>query len=147
MPESNATTTQTPAEEKIEQAEKISVEIKELLEACENSDAELSDSFLDGLDHARKELEITASQERELGQHRQPLKAVEGMESVTIECAVSAQGLEECNGWKTDFELKEPAYYEDGQIHLPGFAWECPECGNPHNFKIEGIHVSNLVRN
>lgn len=78
-------------------------------------------------------------------QHTDPLEAVDGMETVEIECTVGKQDLEECDGWETEIELKEPAHYDGEHLHLPGFDWECPECGNPHNFAVEGIWVSNLV--
>jgi len=79
-------------------------------------------------------------------EYENPLKAVEGMETVTIACGVGVNDrVDECDGWESQVELDEPATFEDGKIYLPGFYWECPECGNPHEFEVEGIRVSNLV--
>jgi hypothetical protein len=34
---------------------------------------------------------------------------------------------------------------DTARIRLPCFSWECLECGQPHEFNVEGIRVSNLV--
>jgi len=75
----------------------------------------------------------------------QKLAEVDGLEVVEIECAVSIEDTDACDGWCETVELDEPARYESERIYLPGFNWECPECGNPHEFNVEGIRVSDLV--
>ena len=75
----------------------------------------------------------------------QDLAEVDGLEVVKIECAAAIEDSEACDGWCEDVELESPARYESERIYLPGFNWECPECGNPHEFNVEGIRVSNLV--
>ncbi len=75
------------------------------------------------------------------------LSEVDGATTVEIECAVGIDEPEYCDGWSETVELSEPAEYdgEVGRIFLPGFNWECPECGQPHEFELEGIRVSKLV--
>lgn len=73
------------------------------------------------------------------------LAELDGVESVEIECAVGLDAVDSCDGWCETIELEEPATYERERIYLPGFSWECPECGNPHEFEVEGIRVSDLV--
>lgn len=75
----------------------------------------------------------------------QKLADLDGLEVVEIECAVASEDSGACDGWAEDFELDSPARYESERIYLPGFGWECPECGNPHEFNVEGIRVSDLV--
>lgn len=79
--------------------------------------------------------------------YRYPLEDVEGLEEIEVECAVAIEAPECCDGWKDTVELDEPADFnrDTARITLPGFNWECPECGNPHEFDVEGIRVSNLV--
>jgi len=74
-----------------------------------------------------------------------PLEAVDSKIEVEIECAVAIDAPRVCDGWCETIELDEPADYTGQIIELPGFDWECPECGNPHEFEIEGTRVSNLV--
>ncbi|MDL0133563.1 MULTISPECIES: hypothetical protein [Halobacterium] len=66
-------------------------------------------------------------------------------ESVEVECSAHLAAPETCDGWGETVDLDEPAYVEDGRLFLPGFSWTCPECGNPHSFRIDGVEVSNLV--
>jgi hypothetical protein len=74
-----------------------------------------------------------------------PLAKVAGQTEVEIACAVAMDAPRGCDGWSETVDLDEPARYVDDRITLPGFSWECPECGNPHEFEIDGIRVSNLV--
>jgi hypothetical protein len=74
-----------------------------------------------------------------------PLEAVEGETEVEIACPIGEGPPGGCTGWSETVELDEPAEYSDGTITLPGFDWECPDCGNPHEFEVDGIRVSNLV--
>jgi len=74
-----------------------------------------------------------------------PLEAVDGETEVEIECAVGIHAPRDCDGWCETVELDEPADYTGQFLKLPGFNWECPECGNPNEFEVEGIRVSNLV--
>jgi len=79
-------------------------------------------------------------------EHVDPLEAIDGQTEVEIECGVVGDATPDCDGWSETVELDEPANYTDeGRIELPGFDWECPECGNPHEFVVEGIRVTNLV--
>ena len=87
---------------------------------------------------------MSDSEEVDGGVH-QKLAEVDGLEVVEIECAVAIEDSEVCDGWSERVELESPARYESERIYLPGFNWECPECGNPHEFNVEGIRVSNLV--
>ncbi len=73
------------------------------------------------------------------------LAKVAGQTEVEIECAVAIDAPRDCDGWSETIELDAPAIYETERIKLPGFDWKCPECGNPHEFEIDGIRVSNLV--
>ena len=81
------------------------------------------------------------------GQYRDPLADVDGLEKIDVECAVAIENPDACDGWEATIELDEPAEFntDTARISLPGFSWECPKCGNPHEFEIEGIRVSNLV--
>ena len=78
-------------------------------------------------------------------EYADPLEAVDGETELEIECAVAIDAPRACDGWCETIELDEPADYTGQIIELPGFDWECHECGNPHEFEIEGIRVSNLV--
>jgi hypothetical protein len=78
-----------------------------------------------------------------------PLEQIAGETEVEIECTTPRHEPDLCDGWCETIELDEPAYFSvDGnreRIYLPGFSWECPECGNPHDFVIEGVEVTNIV--
>ena len=82
-----------------------------------------------------------------MGEYRDPLEDVDGLEEIEVECAVAIEAPECCDGWEATVELDEPAEFDSdtGRITLRGFGWECPNCGNPHEFNVEGIRVSNLV--
>lgn len=72
------------------------------------------------------------------------LQQLEGGEEFHVECGTSAAGFDVCN-WETTIELDEPAYLEGGDLLvLPGFQWECPECSQPWEFRIDGVGVSRL---
>lgn len=73
------------------------------------------------------------------------IERIAGRTSVNVECPTELADDELCGGWSETIELDEPAYIEGEYIHLPGFEWECPECGNPHEFVVDGIWVSTLV--
>jgi len=75
------------------------------------------------------------------------LSELDGETAVEIACAVGIDEPECCDGWSETVDLSEPAAYdgEVGRIFLPGFDWECPACGQPHEFEVEGIRVSKLV--
>ncbi|MFD1601002.1 hypothetical protein ACFSBX_18875, partial [Halobellus rarus] len=84
------------------------------------------------------------------GEYRHPLEDIDGLEEIEVECAVAIETPDEpgyCDGWSATIELDEPAEFDPdtARITLPGFNWECPECGQPHEFNVEGIRVSNLV--
>lgn len=78
-------------------------------------------------------------------QYADPLAELDGETVVNIECGVARETISECDGWSKTIDLDEPVNYANGKIELPGFRWECPECGNPNEFVVEGIRVSNLV--
>ena len=72
---------------------------------------------------------------------------------ITVEwqCGVAAYDRfdpddpEYCDHERETIELDEPAVVEpDGGISLPGFPGECPVCGNPKEFEINGLGV--LIR-
>jgi hypothetical protein len=73
------------------------------------------------------------------------MERIAGSTEVEIECPTNEAERELCGGCSDTIELDEPAYIENEYIHLPGFEWECPECGNPHEFVVDGIRVSDLV--
>jgi hypothetical protein len=78
-----------------------------------------------------------------------PLDDIAGKREIEVECTTPEYEPELCDGWSETVELDKPAYLAvDGnreKIFLPGFSWECPECGNPHDFVIEGVEVTTLV--
>lgn len=105
---------------------------------------------LDVVDSSMTMDETASGTETRQNTYTNPLAELEGMKQVKIECMAGIQFTdtdEHCDGWCAEIELDEPASYdtETERIHLPGFSWECPECGQPHNFEVEGISVSNLV--
>jgi len=79
--------------------------------------------------------------------HPNPLADLHGETKIEVECGTTGDAQIECDGWSETIELDEPAVFdlENEKISLPGFGWECPECGNPHEFVVEGTRVSNLV--
>ncbi|MFD1601008.1 DUF6884 domain-containing protein [Halobellus rarus] len=84
------------------------------------------------------------------GEYRHPLEDVDGLEEIEVECAVAIETPDKpgyCGGWRDTVELDEPAEFDPdtARVTLPGFSWECAECGQPHEFEVEGIRVSNLV--
>lgn len=67
---------------------------------------------------------------------------------VEWQCAVSAYDRFEedepayCDHEPETTELDEPAAVDvHGKITLPGFPRECPVCGNPHDFVVNGLGV------
>lgn len=73
------------------------------------------------------------------------IERIAGKTAVTVECPMAEDDPEFCEEWTETIKLDEPAFVEGEYIHLPGFDWVCPECGNPHEFVVDGIRVSNLV--
>jgi len=79
--------------------------------------------------------------------HPNPLADLHGQTEIEVECGVAGDSHIACDGWSETFELAEPAEFdiESETISLPGFDWECPECGNPNEFVVEGTRVSSHV--
>lgn len=73
------------------------------------------------------------------------IEDVAGSEFVEVECTTPRGAPELCDGWGEIIELDEPAYVEDERLYLPGFSWECPDCGQPYEFRVDGVEVSKLV--
>lgn len=90
---------------------------------------------------------MSDTQDSDDGTYRSPLADIDGMAEVEMACTIGEEDTELCDGWNETVELDAPAEHDadEDRIHLPGFEWECPECGNPHDFIVEGIWVSNLV--
>lgn len=64
------------------------------------------------------------------------------------QCAVSSNDRfepdepEYCDHEPETVDLDEPATVDvHGEITLPGFPGECPVCGNPHEFEVNGLGV------
>lgn len=72
------------------------------------------------------------------------LDQLEGRTQLHVECGTSASGYDFCHYQET-VELDEPAYLADDLLVLPGFTWECPDCGQPFEFRINDVGVSRLV--
>lgn len=75
-----------------------------------------------------------------------------GEQTVTWQCGVAANpefdedDPEFCDHEPEEIELDEPAYRDDrGTIYVPGRPQTCPECGNPHEFKFNGVSVVFVV--
>lgn len=65
-----------------------------------------------------------------------------GETHIAVACLVSETEPEFCDGWCASYDLEAPAYTDGyGQIHLPGVSLECGECGQIHDFKINGVGV------
>jgi len=79
--------------------------------------------------------------------HENPLAELQGETEVEVECGVAGDSHIACDGWSEIVELVEPAEFdlENETISLPGFDWECPVCGNPSEFVVEGTRVSTHV--
>lgn len=73
------------------------------------------------------------------------LDDVAGDDEVTVECMTHIQVPDACDGWGETITLDDPAYVEDDRLFLPGFSWECPDCGQPYSFRVNGVEVSKLV--
>jgi len=73
------------------------------------------------------------------------LEELAGRNTFEIECATSANPELDICDWQTTLKTDEPAYITDGRLCLPGFEWECPECGQPWEFFVDGVGVSRLV--
>lgn len=69
-----------------------------------------------------------------------------GETKVTFQCDLATTDdladSEGCDHEPMEVELDEPAFIgDDGRIHLPGRPENCPECGNPHGFLVNGLWV------
>lgn len=74
-----------------------------------------------------------------------PLAKIAGQTEVEITCAIALDAPRACDGWTGTVELDDPARYVNSGLKLPGFDWECPECGNPSEFEVDGTRVSKHV--
>jgi len=74
-----------------------------------------------------------------------PLAKIAGQTEVEVTCAMALDSPRACDGWAGTVELDEPARCVNGRLRLPGFDWECPECGNPSEFEVDGTRVSSHV--
>ncbi len=72
-----------------------------------------------------------------------PLAEIAGETEVEVTCAIALDTPRACDGWTGTVELDAPARCVNGRIKLPGFDWECPECGNPSEFEVDGTRVSS----
>ncbi|MFC7140040.1 hypothetical protein ACFQMA_09360 [Halosimplex aquaticum] len=77
-----------------------------------------------------------------------PLEQLEGETEVRFQCGIAAGDHfepgdpEYCPHEPETIVLNEPAFIDErGKIHLPGRPGECPECGNPHEFRFNGVGV------
>lgn len=60
----------------------------------------------------------------------------------SVRCPMNEIEPEICDGWVESVDLDDPAYIDHrGRIHLPGYVPECDECGNPHDFVVNGVRV------
>lgn len=73
---------------------------------------------------------------------------ISGKKTVEWQCAVAANDRfdpddpEYCDHEPETAELDEPARVSpDGEISVPGIPGECPECGNPKEFEVNGLGV------
>lgn len=76
------------------------------------------------------------------------LEDLEGRTTLTWQCGVAASDQfdpdepEHCDHKPEEITLDEPAYLDErGRIHLPGRPVECPECGNPVDFRYDETRV------
>lgn len=71
---------------------------------------------------------------------------LDGEAEIHVECTTPRAEPDLCDGWDETIELDEPAFIdEDERVHFPGFDWQCPDCGNPYEFVINGVEVSQHV--
>ncbi len=73
----------------------------------------------------------------------EPLAQIAGETEVEVTCAIALDTPRACDGWTGTVELDAPARCVNGRIKLPGFDWQCPECGNPSEFEVDGTRVSS----
>jgi len=74
-----------------------------------------------------------------------PLAQIAGETEVEVTCSIAQDAPDACDGWTGTVELDGPARCVNGRLKLPGFDWECPECGNPSEFEVDGTRVSAHV--
>ncbi|MFW5905288.1 MAG: hypothetical protein ACOCUO_00395 [archaeon] len=70
-----------------------------------------------------------------------------GESEVEIRCIASSMDLdgpEACSHEIETVELDEPARKEGDRIVLPGIPLDCPECGNPGGFIVNGLAVLGI---
>ncbi|WP_226043527.1 hypothetical protein [Natrinema sp. DC36] len=73
-----------------------------------------------------------------------PEAQIIGETEVNVKCSISEIDGDICSGWSETVELEAPAHYgENGEkVILPGYWPECEECGNPHDFEIDGVRLT-----
>lgn len=64
-----------------------------------------------------------------------------GRETATIKCLTPRSEPKMCDGWSEEIELDAPVRVEGDRIILPGYEPECPNCGNPSAFKVNGVEL------
>ena len=64
-----------------------------------------------------------------------------GETTVEVECLTERVEPEICDGWSAEVQLNDPAYFEGDRLYLPGFACECPQCGDSC-FEVDGQEVT-----
>lgn len=66
-----------------------------------------------------------------------------GAEEVELTCQTPDYEPELCSGWSGTVELDYRAHLSpEGFLVLPGVGCpECPECGNPHDFRVNDVEV------
>lgn len=69
---------------------------------------------------------------------------LEGSLEVTVRCSPGEmEEVPACDGWSESVQLEEePFLNESGYLELPGYGHpECGNCGNPHDFEINGKRI------
>lgn len=73
---------------------------------------------------------------------RDPFDKLAGKTHISVRCMIQDIEPEYCDGWCESYDLDNPTY-TDGydELHLPGLQLECGECGQMHDFEINGVGV------
>ncbi|CCQ34287.1 hypothetical protein HLRTI_002167 [Halorhabdus tiamatea SARL4B] len=80
--------------------------------------------------------------------YRDPFEKIAGETEIEWQCATAARDVEFdgepiCEHDPETITLDEPAYVDDEhRLHLPGRPLDCPECGNPYEFLVNGSVVT-----
>lgn len=78
----------------------------------------------------------------EAGSITDPLDELVGETHIAVRCMAAEVEPEVCDGWVESYDLEEPAYKDGyGKIHFPGVTLECDDCGQMHDFEINGVRV------